>query len=202
VNPQEIHARVAERADEFVTELFGERARRARQGEWRVGTRGSLSINLRDGKLLWYDNEAGVGGDVVKLWQRERCGNIGETLRELADWCDVRASSKSTGSGSAQYITNAPVLQPSSKTAESPAKRRVIPQCRQKLIPPGGREGNGSGMAVLVFDIRRLRKLPNIEEWPVPFVITLIRAGLLTAPMVFSERAVAAFPCLHPCSVA
>src|SRR5262245_41432397 len=49
--------------------LLGEPA--LKQGnEWRYGTRGSLSINLKKGS--WFDHEANVGGGVFDLILREK----------------------------------------------------------------------------------------------------------------------------------
>src|SRR5262245_21953836 len=48
--------------------LLGEPAQK--QGnDWRYGSRGSLSVNLKKGS--WFDHEANVGGGVFALIQRE-----------------------------------------------------------------------------------------------------------------------------------
>lgn len=39
-----------------------------RNGEWRYGTRGSLAIDLKNGR--WFDHEANVGGGVLGLIRR------------------------------------------------------------------------------------------------------------------------------------
>ncbi|WP_310496829.1 toprim domain-containing protein [Sandarakinorhabdus sp.] len=51
--------------------------------EWRYGRRGSLSIDIARG--LWRDHEAGTGGGVIALIQRQRGGDMAAALRWLGD---------------------------------------------------------------------------------------------------------------------
>ena len=54
--------------------LLGEPTSKHQSGrEWRYGTRGSLSIDLRKG--AYYDYESGNGGGVLDLIARETGGN-------------------------------------------------------------------------------------------------------------------------------
>lgn len=78
IDIERVKAAIAARADEFVRELFGERARRVGNDKWRVGSRGSLAVELRDGNLCFFSHEDGTGGDAVTLWQRERGGSMGD----------------------------------------------------------------------------------------------------------------------------
>src|SRR5947207_15632784 len=88
-----LHERIADRAEVFVRELFGEDVRPAGADQWRVGSHGSLAISVRDGSLVYYDHEAGGGGDAVALWQRERGGSMGDALKACAAWAGMGESS-------------------------------------------------------------------------------------------------------------
>ena len=59
-----IKTRIAARAEEFLRELFGEKLHRAGLG-WRVGKHGSLALDIQKGELVYYDHEAGQGGDCM-----------------------------------------------------------------------------------------------------------------------------------------
>lgn len=50
--------------------------------QWRYGRRGSLAIDVKRG--LWCDHEAGTGGGVIALIQRQRGGDMAAALRWLA----------------------------------------------------------------------------------------------------------------------
>jgi putative DNA primase/helicase len=50
--------------------------------QWRYGRRGSLAIDVKRG--LWCDYEAGTGGGVIALIQRQRGGDVAAALRWLA----------------------------------------------------------------------------------------------------------------------
>jgi len=81
-----VKARIAAREEDFIRELFGDRAKRAGEGKWRIGSHGSLAIELKDGGLVYCSHEDGTGGDCIALWQRERGGNNGDVLRACAAW--------------------------------------------------------------------------------------------------------------------
>jgi hypothetical protein len=91
VDTQLLHQRIADRAPEFVAEVFGESAKPAGPGQWRIGRQGSLAVSLKDGRLLFYSHEDDQGGDAIALWQRERGGTAGEALRAVAGWAGVSA---------------------------------------------------------------------------------------------------------------
>jgi hypothetical protein len=69
---------------EVALKLFGEPTSKHHGGlEWRYGTCGSLSIDLRKG--TFYDHEAGQGGGVLDLIVREIGGEHREALKWLND---------------------------------------------------------------------------------------------------------------------
>jgi hypothetical protein len=84
-----LHSRLADRAEDFLRELFGDDSKTAGSDKWRVGKRGSLAISIHDGVLVFYSHEDGTGGDAVALWQRERGGTAGEALRAVAAWAGI-----------------------------------------------------------------------------------------------------------------
>ncbi len=61
-------------------------------GEWRYGRRGSLSVDIERG--LWRDHEAGTGGGVIALIQRQRGGDMAAALRWLGDGPEKLAALK------------------------------------------------------------------------------------------------------------
>ena len=92
-----IKTRIAAQSEGFLRELFGERLHRAGPQGWRVGTKGSLALNIMDGGLVFFDHEAGTGGDAIALWARERGVSNGEALKACAAWAgftddDTRAT--------------------------------------------------------------------------------------------------------------
>jgi hypothetical protein len=87
-----LHSRVANRAEDYLRELFGESTKPNGADKWRVGTHGSLAVSIKDNTLVFYSHEDGSGGDAVALWQRERGGTAGEALRALAAWAGIAPS--------------------------------------------------------------------------------------------------------------
>jgi hypothetical protein len=90
---------------EVALKLFGEpTSKHHGGGEWRYGTRGSLSIDLRKG--AYYDHEAAEGGGVLDLIVRE----IGGDYRDAVSWLndnrmDVTLGTK--GNGQAKEASHA-----------------------------------------------------------------------------------------------
>jgi putative DNA primase/helicase len=77
---QEVRAGLAANADELALSLLGQPTSRTRD-EWRWGQHGSLSMVMRGGKRgLWHDHEAGEGGDLLALIQRDRGGTFPTAL--------------------------------------------------------------------------------------------------------------------------
>lgn len=85
----EVKTRIAARREEFIHELFGDRAKRAGQDKWRIGKHGSLAVEIKDGELVYYSHEDGEGGDAIKLWQHERGGAAGDAIKACAAWAGV-----------------------------------------------------------------------------------------------------------------
>ena len=89
IDATELHMRIANRAEDYLRELFGDSFKTAGNDKWRVGKRGSLAVSIQDGVLVHYSHEDGTGGDAVALWQRERGGTAGEALHAAAAWAGV-----------------------------------------------------------------------------------------------------------------
>jgi hypothetical protein len=89
IDVESLKASIAARAEDFVRELFGENSKRACADKWRVGSHGSLAVEVKDGALVWFSHEDGTGGDGIDLWQRERGGNNGDALKACAAWAGV-----------------------------------------------------------------------------------------------------------------
>lgn len=73
---------IAAKMEGVAKALLGEPNTKQRRGtEWRYGRKGSLCIDLSKG--TWFDHEAGEGGGVLDLIQRERGGGVPEALEWL-----------------------------------------------------------------------------------------------------------------------
>ncbi len=72
---------IAARPEDFLHELFGERLHRAGTDSWRVGKKGSLSLDIKDGEIVYFDHESCKGGDCISLWARERACDPGTALK-------------------------------------------------------------------------------------------------------------------------
>jgi len=85
---------------EVARALLGEPSSRHPGGrQWRYGTHGSLSIDLRNN--VYYDHEAGQGGGVFDLIVRVRGGDY----RDAAEWLDAKGihyNSNTKGNGQAE----------------------------------------------------------------------------------------------------
>jgi Toprim domain len=72
-----IRTSLAARAAEVTLALLGEPNSRSGRRELRFGRKGSISVMVAGPKAgSWYDHEAGVGGDLLSLIQRERAGTF------------------------------------------------------------------------------------------------------------------------------
>ena len=91
-----IKTRIAARAEEFLRDFFGERLHRDRTDSWRVGNKGSLHLEIKDGDLVFFDHEAGGGGDCIGLWAREYSIENGKALRACAAWAGVTDDGRHT----------------------------------------------------------------------------------------------------------
>ena len=186
VDTLQLHAGIASRAEDFLRLLFGERTRQAGANQWRIGSHGSLSVELQNERLVFFDHESGVGGDAVALWQRECGGSNGDALRACAAWCGL--ASTAGVSASATPISKGGVK----------SESRVIPTMPESTakVWQEGRDWLSTGRDAFRADA--VADLAAWRGWPVDYVRTLIRAGLLTAPLIFGQRARAAFPVFEP----
>jgi hypothetical protein len=97
------HTSYAMLMGEVALKLFGEPTSKHHGGvEWRYGTRGSLSIDLRKG--AYYDHEAAQGGGVLDLIVRE----IGGDHRDAVNWLNhsrmiVGTNTKGNGQAKEPY---------------------------------------------------------------------------------------------------
>ena len=85
-NLDALRQEVGARAKDVCLALLGEPASRT-QVEWRYGRRGSLAVAMRGHKRgLWYDHEAGAGGDLFDLIRRQRGGDFAAALAWARDF--------------------------------------------------------------------------------------------------------------------
>lgn len=84
-----LKTRIAARAEDFLRELFGERLHRTGPQSWRVGSKGSLALSIKDGELVFFDHEVGSGGDAIALWPREHSISNGDALKACAVWAGI-----------------------------------------------------------------------------------------------------------------
>ena len=121
-----LHHRIADRAEDFLRELFGDDFKTSGSDNWRVGKRGSLAVSIQDGVLVYYSHEAGVGGDAIGLWQRERGGTAGEALRAVAAWAGVSPTAKPS--------TPAPRRAKPQKPAPAPLTKEQVAEAREMSL--------------------------------------------------------------------
>ncbi len=177
VDVTELHSRIAARAEDFLRELFGERVRKAGHEQWRVGTHGSLAASVRGDALVYYNHEAGGGGDAVELWQRERGGTLGECLRACAAWAGMTAD------------TPRPLKPPTS----APVALQTIP-----TMPQEAADTWREGREWLCKTPAALDEQSVWRGWPREYVETLAGAGITSMPLYFGERSRIAFPVCEP----
>ena len=186
-----IKSRIAARAEEFLRELFGERLHRAGSNKWRVGKHGSLALEIKDRELVFYDNEASVGGDCFHLWTRERGGDNGDAIKTCAAWAGV--------------------TQDASFTPPPAHKPIASPKLNLDSRPPHWPLMDDEHDALWRFGIDRLINDPDARAevarwrgWEPPTLIPLARAGLISAPVfdlwpaVIEPQPCIAFRVLHP----
>ena len=82
-----LHQCMVHRADEFVTYLYGDKARRIGR-DWRVGQRGSLLIQATN-RIRFHDFETDTSGDAVDLWSRAFQCSKAEALKACAEWVGI-----------------------------------------------------------------------------------------------------------------
>lgn len=88
LNIAEIKRRIAARPEPFLNRLFGKRLLPDGSNKWRVGTRGSLAIEVKNGQLVYFDHEVGKGGGCIDLWMRQYGGTKAEASRACAAWAE------------------------------------------------------------------------------------------------------------------
>lgn len=183
-----LHERIAARASDFVAALFGDRARSVGPDKWRVGSHGSLAIEVTNGRLLFnsFENQEDHG-DAIDLWRRERGGTFGDALRACAAWAGCENSSSRTHR--APHRACSPVRKP---------ERPPVPDMPQAVFAQW-QEGRR-----FAWPKKRARYAKAIDDiacwrgWPHEYVETLVRSGVLTMPLYFGERTRAAFPVCEP----
>lgn len=79
MTPAELARALDARATDVAHALLGKPTQATRTA-WRFGRRGSLALDLKRGR--WFDHEAGQGGDMLALAQRQQGGDFGRG----ADW--------------------------------------------------------------------------------------------------------------------
>lgn len=182
-----VKQRIAVRAEEFVRGLFGDGAKRAGTDKWRVGSRGSLAVEVKDRELVWYSHEEASGGDAIELWRRERGDSKGDALKACAAWAGVAADC---------FRPALPAVKPHQPA--TPKQRPPTPNMpsyvldawhegRSHLCPDNTR-----------FNTTAIVDLARWRGWPPTYVETLVRSGTLTAPLYFGTRTRAAFPVCQP----
>lgn len=200
IDTAHLHARLcdARQAEALIERLYPERPIR-RDGVlgWRVGRRGSLSIRIRDGGLVFYDHDASAGGDFISLWARERNIGNGEAIKALGELLGISPLPNGVilASRPASRSVPAKKIDPATVPVPPLALLDMLVEGRAWLWQPapGGHSETWNDDAIA--DIARWR------GWRDDDVRALVRDGLLTAPVIFGERARAAFPVYVPHSM-
>ena len=190
-----IKTRIAARAEEFLRELFGEKLHRAGSNRWRVGTRGSLAIEVKEGDLVFYDNEASVGGNCFTLWQRERGEDFKDALIGCAAWASVAQDARHT-----PPTAHKPIATPKGNLSSRPPDWPIIDNQHDGLWQ--------LGIHRLLNDADARAEIARWRGWEPQTLIPLARACLISAPVfdlwpkVIEPQTCVAFRVLHPNRVA
>jgi len=193
LNIVEIKSRIAARAGEFFRELFGEGLHRAGSQSWRVGKKGSLAIEIQDGELVFFDHEAGQGGDCIALWQRERGGTFKEALTACAAWAGV--SDDGTYSALPAKSPPAPVER-DAHLDHRPLRWPMMDGTHDALWR--------SGIERLIQNADARAEIARWRGWEPRALVPLARAGLISAPVfdlwpaVIKPQPCVSFRVLHP----
>ncbi len=139
----DIKARLLDQLEDLAHRLLSEPNRRlSTKREWRWGTKGSLKLTLTGrNQGRWYDFEAGTGGDVFTLIQREIGGNFPAALAWAAEWLGL----STTDQRQPQRQRLSPRLNAAPQAAcddsadpATAAKRERARQIWQETIPAAG----------------------------------------------------------------
>lgn len=190
IDVQETKTRIAARAEDFLRELFGERHHRAGPESWRVGNKGSLALDIKDGELVFFDHERGEGGDAIALWARERSVSTGEALKSCAQWAGV------TGEGprTAPARTAKPVVAPD-KLDTRPSRWPLLDDTHDALWR--------FGVSRLIDDADAREEIARWRGWQRDALVQLARAQLISTPVfdlwpgVIEPQPCVAFRVLH-----
>lgn len=193
INIPELKACVAARAEDFLRELYGDKLHRAGTDSWRVGKKGSLALDIKDGEVVYFDHESCKGGDCIGVWARERACDPGNALKACAAWAGI--SDDGTRATRPQTPTPAPVDRNAQLTIRPP-KWPMLDARHLALWH--------SGIARLESDEEARQSIAEWRGWPDFFVCLLARAHLLSAPVfdlwprLLEPRPCAVFRVLHP----
>jgi hypothetical protein len=193
LNISEIKSRSAARAEDFLRELFGERLHRVGTGRWRVGKKGSLALDIQDGELVFFDHEAGLGGDCIALWARERGCDNGNALKACAAWAG--ATDAGTRSPSSRKLTPGPVDRDTHLT-KRPLRWPMMDGTHDALWR--------SGIERLIQNADARAEIARWRGWEPRALVPLARAGLISAPVfdlwpaVIKPQPCVCFRVLHP----
>lgn len=194
IDSLEVHRWIAARLENWLHTLFPERRiRRDGPHGFRVGKRGSLAVRSENGRVVFFDHEAGAGGDAIDLWAREQGVTTAEALRLAAQWAGMDSARSN------------PLPTPRAKAQPRPMKINV----EDLLTPPNElrammREGREwlwqpqPGARGETWNEAAIADLAEWRGWRAVDVKALVRDGFLFAPVIFGERARAAFPVSVP----
>jgi putative DNA primase/helicase len=157
--------------DLVALELLGEPTSKHHGGvEWRYGTRGSLSIDLRKG--TYYDHEAAQGGGVLDLIVREIGGNHREAVNWLKDnRVNVRPGTKSNGQAKEASYARHDKTEAESNGNSSAGRRIVaiydyVDKCGKLLFqivrydPKDFRQRRPDGNGGWIWNVDRVKQVP------------------------------------------
>lgn len=182
-----MHMKIAARADEFLRTLLGDSVKTVGPGKWRVGTHGSLSIEIKNGRLVFFDHEAGTGGDAVDLVARIRDCGLAEALRECA-----------AAIGESWQPTPNPAPQKSSRPKRLVRPRRVLPDITAEAAAAWNEGEKHLVQSPKSFNDSAVAEVASWRGWPAGFVRTLVNSGLFAMPLYYGHRTRGAFRTCEP----
>lgn len=177
-----MHAAIAINAAKFVASLLGDTARIAGPGKWRVGSRGSLAIETKENVLVFFNHEAGVGGDAIDLVAHVRQCTLGDAIRCCQEWTGTPVTKSDRDC--------LPIHRHVQREADQP--RLVLPITDEAAAAwlEGGLPFDPSGSR---YNSRIAEEIARWREWPASYVRALAKAGVLAQPCWNGQRTRAAF---------
>jgi hypothetical protein len=144
-------------------------------------------MEIKDGRLVFFNHEAGVGGDAVDLVAHARQCTVRDALRWCLEWTGAPAKKSESHTQ--------PIHRHVQRKADGP--RVILPITDQANAAwlEGGRSLDPSASQ---YNDRVVEEIARWRGWPTSYVIALAKAGVLAQPYWWGQRTRAAFRIVAP----